>query len=146
MPLIFNPYVLMALQWAVVKGTPILVSRFVKTEQLGEETVFEGLATLERGRDDIDGLLSITATELVFAPVRGSARNSAVRIPLEAIEEVSLPPRRRLGLFPAVPNTIKVRSRRGIFRFVVDNEDSERWLAEIRAALRRTDIIEIPAG
>jgi hypothetical protein len=144
MPLILNPYVLAALEWGVRKGAPLLMSR-LSQEPATEEVIFQGLARLQRGTVAVDGLLSVTPTHLVFSEAGGSGRRLRVQVPVHEIEDVTLVPRRRFGLISTTPNTINVRSRRGTFLFVVDAQDSDRWVRELRAASRSATIIDVAA-
>jgi hypothetical protein len=136
MPLIPNPYYLIALQWALRNGAPIVIRRLSRASaptQFESEPRFQGDASLERGGQNVRGLLAITDTELRFEPW-DRRQGPSIQLPLEEIENVTPTRGRVLGLVPAGPTGIKVRSRRGIFRFGVDASDRNRWLREIPTA------------
>lgn len=110
------------------------VSRTKTSSPVEAEPRFEGDASLERGGDRVRGSLAITHNELRFEPSE-RRRERSLRIPLDEIEDVSPTRQRLLGLIPAGANGIKVRSRRGIYRFIVDGSDRSRWLREFASAV-----------
>lgn len=132
MPFLPNPFYFMIVEWIVRAGTPLVIRRF--SRPLLMEILFEGDATFERGSGAVAGLLAITRTHLLFTPRGAWARGPVLQLPLDEIEEVTPVTRRLLGLVPLASNVIKIRSRRGIFRFTVDRSDRDRWLREIEAA------------
>jgi len=129
---ILNPFTFMMLQWVLRQGAPFVLRRFAPSPPAAAQ--FEGDATFERGPEAVRGLLSITSSELVFTPNSIRMRGSALRVPLMDVEDVSPVRRRWLGVFPTASNAIKVRTRFGIYRFVIDRADRDRWLIEVRAA------------
>ena len=136
MPFTPNPLYLIALQWLLRNGGPIVMQRLAKPDAprpVDDQPRFQGEARLERGGETIQGRLAITGTELRFESA-GRRSGWSLDVPLDEIEDVSPTRQRRLGLIPAASNGIKIRSTRGIFRFVVDGADRDRWLREISAA------------
>lgn len=136
MPLIPNPYYLIALQWLIRNGAPIVIQR-ISSKRAAPPVVdhprFEGEASLERAGQQVRDWLAITSDELRFEPSE-RRRGASVRVPLEDIEDVSPTRQRLLGVIPTGATGIKVRSSRGIFRFAMDGSDRDRWLREISLA------------
>jgi hypothetical protein len=134
MPLIPNPIYWMVGEWILRNGMPIVRRSLAKSPPSAESVLFEGEARLEHGPENISGLLAVTPSTLTFTPSGIRTRGAAASIPLGEIDEVSLTKGRFLGLLPGKNNGIKVRTRRGIFRFRIDPDDRDHWLREIRTA------------
>ena len=133
MPLIPNPFYLVALQWLIRNGAPIVMQRLARTKAalpVDEQPRFEGEASLERGGQRVPGWLAITSTELRFEPSE-RRRGASVRVPLSEIEDVSPTRQRLLGVIPSRSTGNKVQSGRGIYRFTVDAADRGSWLREL---------------
>ncbi len=126
-----GPYTLMVAEWLVRQGGPILRRRLLKATP--SDVLFEGEATLERGGEPVRGVLSVTPSALVFTPNSFAERGAAISMSLDGIEEVSPARSRLFGLIPASRNALKVRSRRGVFRFRVDADDRDLWVRQIEA-------------
>ena len=133
MPWVPNPLYLMVGEWLLRNGGPLVLRRFVRTPPAAS-VLFEGEARLEHGPENIRGLLSLTPSELVFTPSAIRTRGAGVAFRLADIEEISATKGRLLGLIPFWNNGLKVRTRRGVFRFRVDGSDRPAWLRELRAA------------
>jgi len=134
MPLIPNPIYWMVGEWLLRNGMPVLKRSLAKSPPSAESILFEGEARLEHGPENISGLLAVTPSALTFTPSGIRTRGAAASIPLDDIEEVTSTKGRFLGLIPAKNNGLKLRTRRGIFRFRIDPDDRDAWLREIRAA------------
>ncbi|MGE3960450.1 MAG: hypothetical protein AB7F65_02060 [Dehalococcoidia bacterium] len=133
MPLVPNPIYWMVGEWLLRNGLPIVTNHLTKTPPQ-EHVLFEGEARLEHGPENITGLLSVTPSSLVFTPSGIRTRGAATALPLHDIDEVTPTKGRILGVIPARGDGLKVKARRGIFRFRVDPDDRDRWLREIRTA------------
>lgn len=134
MPLIPNPIYWMVGEWLLRNGMPIVKRSLTKTPPPAEAVLFEGEARLEHGPENIAGLLAVTSSALTFTPSGIRTRGAAASIPLEEIDEVTATKGRFLGLVPVKNNGLKVRTRRGIFRFRIDPDDRDHWVREIRTA------------
>lgn len=133
MPWVPGPFSFMVGEWLLRNGVPLVTSRFIRSAP-STRILFEGQARLEHGPENVSGLLSLTPSDLVFTPSGFRTRNAQITLPLAEIDDVVATKARFLGLIPVKDNGIKVRSRRGIFRFRVDPEDRDDWLREIRTA------------
>lgn len=129
-----NPIYLMVGEWLLRNGVPIVARRLVKAPPSPALVLFEGEARLEHGPENIDGLLSVTTSHVIFTPTSIRTRGAASAIPLADVEEIEGVKGRFLGLIPLWNNGIKLRTRRGIFRFRVDPSDRGAWLRELRSA------------
>ena len=134
MPLLPNPAYWMVGEWLLRTGVPFVAARLAKAPPAAERVLFEGEARLEHGPENVGGLLSVTPLTLVFTPSGLRTRGAANAIPLAEIDEITATKGRFLGLIPLWNNGLKVRTRRGIFRFRVDRSDRSRWLRELRSA------------
>ena len=139
MPLVPNPIYWIVGEWLLRNGMPIVKRSLTKSPPPAESILFEGEARLEHGTENITGLLAVTPSALTFTPSGIRTRGAAAAIPLEEIDEVALTKGRFLGLVPFKNNGIKVRTRRGIFRFRIDPDDRDAWLREIRTAQTMAD-------
>jgi len=135
MPWIPNPVYFIVGEWLIKSGAPLLRRTLTKTPPVAN-ILFEGEARLEHGPESVDGLLSLTSDAIVFTPRGIRTRGAAALLRLEDIDEISESRGRILGLIPAQNNGIKLRTRRGIYRFRVDSDDRSAWLHELRAAHR----------
>lgn len=133
MPWLLNPYSLLALQWAVRKGLPLVASRLGRVSPI-ENVLFEGPARLEHGSQSRPGTLWLTPDVLGFASGGSGNPRDALVIPLPAVEEVRSARRRFLGLFGYGTPRLTMRAEHGVFRFLVDVEDQPRWTQMIEAA------------
>ena len=131
-----GPLSLLLVEWVVRAGAPMVRQRLMKAPP--REVLFEGAAALERGAEQVDGMLSVTREAVVFTPGSLRTRSLATDIPLEEVERAVPASSRLLGLLPVWPNAIKLRTRRGIFRFIVDRADRDLWVREIEEARRAT--------
>jgi len=133
MPFIPNPVYFIVGEWLIKNGAPLLRRSLTKTPPT-TNILFEGEARLEHGPESVDGLLSLTSDAVVFTPRGIRTRGAAAVIRLDDIDEISETKGRILGLIPAQNNGIKLRTRRGIYRFRVDSGDRATWLRELRSA------------
>ncbi len=133
MPFIPNPVYFIVGEWIIKNGAPLLRRSLTKTPPT-TNILFEGEARLEHGPESVDGLLSLTSDAVVFTPRGIRTRGAAAVIRLEDVDEIAETKGRILGLIPAQNNGIKLRTRRGIYRFRVDSSDRGTWLRELHAA------------
>jgi len=133
MPFIPNPVYFIVGEWLIKNGAPLLRRTLAKTPPT-MDILFEGEARLEHGPESVDGLLSLTSEAIVFTPRGIRTRGAAALIRLDDIDEIAETKGRILGLIPAQNNGIKLRTRRGIYRFRVDSSDRATWLRQLRTA------------
>lgn len=133
MPWVPNPLYLMVGEWLLRNGMPVVLRRLTRTPPVAV-ILFEGEAKLEHGPENVVGLLSVTPSTLVFAPRALRTRGTAAAIPLAEVEDIAATRGRLFGLIPFWNNGIKVRTKRGIFRFRVDSADRPTWMRELHAA------------
>ncbi len=134
MPWVPNPVYWMVGEWLLRAGVPFVAARLAKAPPPAERVLFEGEARLEHGPEKIGGLLSVTPSTLVFTPSAIRTRGTAHAIPLVDIESIEATRGRLFGLIPLWRSGLKIRTRRGIFRFRVDHTDRSAWLRELRTA------------